>query len=244
MYADDTTIPLPAIYVEAADPTTIYTDGRSFVKRLWRDTSTGTIGTLKIRNAANDGWTALINLDVLVPAAHASTHQNGGADEINVAGLSGVLADPQVPITESVQDIVGALFIDNSDLDLTYDDGAGTVVATIKPSAAPLSPATITLTDGATVTWATGGARQNNARVTLGGNRTLDITGEVDGATGLLIVKQDGTGGRTLTLPGSSLVINDGGGTVTLSTGANEIDILTWYYDGTNFFWTIGVNYS
>jgi len=146
--------------------------------------------------------------------------------------------------TEAVQDIVGALFIDNSDLDLTYDDGAGTVVAIIKPGAAPLSPATVTLTDGATITWATGGARQNNATVTLGGNRTLDITGEVDGATGLLIVKQDGSGGRSLTLPGSSLVINDGGGAVTLSTGPSDVDILTWYYDGTNFFWTIGVNYS
>jgi len=146
--------------------------------------------------------------------------------------------------TEAVQDIVGALFIDNSDLDLTYDDGAGTVVATIKPGAAPLSPVTVTLTDAATITWATGGARQNNAKVTLGGNRTLDITGEVDGATGLLIVKQDGSGGRSLTLPGSSLVINDGGGAVTLSTGPNDVDILTWYYDGTNFFWTIGVNYS
>lgn len=31
------------------------------------------------------------------PSAHATTHQNGGTDEINVAGLSGVLADPQTP---------------------------------------------------------------------------------------------------------------------------------------------------
>jgi len=30
--------------------------------------------------------------------AHATTHQNGGADEVSVAGLSGVLADPQPPI--------------------------------------------------------------------------------------------------------------------------------------------------
>ncbi len=29
---------------------------------------------------------------------HASTHANGGADELNVAGLSGALADPQPPI--------------------------------------------------------------------------------------------------------------------------------------------------
>jgi len=31
------------------------------------------------------------------PGAHASTHENGGSDEINVAGLSGELADPQSP---------------------------------------------------------------------------------------------------------------------------------------------------
>lgn len=146
--------------------------------------------------------------------------------------------------TEDVQDIVGAMSTDSTSIDFTYDDGAATLTAAVKDGAPPLSPATVTLTDGATITWATEGARQNNARVTLGGNRTLDITGEVDGATGLLIVIQDGTGGRTLTLPGGSKVINDGGGAVTLSTGAGDIDILTWYYDGTNFFWTIGVNYS
>lgn len=28
---------------------------------------------------------------------HASSHQNGGSDEINVGGLSGTLADPQTP---------------------------------------------------------------------------------------------------------------------------------------------------
>ncbi len=33
--------------------------------------------------------------------AHATTHENGGSDEINVAGLSGVLADPQPPIIGS-----------------------------------------------------------------------------------------------------------------------------------------------
>jgi len=31
------------------------------------------------------------------PNAHAASHQNGGSDEISVAGLSGTLADPQTP---------------------------------------------------------------------------------------------------------------------------------------------------
>lgn len=33
--------------------------------------------------------------------AHAVTHQNGGGDQLSVAGLSGVLADPQTPIIGS-----------------------------------------------------------------------------------------------------------------------------------------------
>ena len=33
------------------------------------------------------------------PPAHASSHQNGGGDEISVAGLSGLLADGQTPLT-------------------------------------------------------------------------------------------------------------------------------------------------
>jgi hypothetical protein len=106
------------------------------------------------------------------------------------------------------------------------------------------SPAPVTLVDGATVTWATAGQPINNAQVTLGGNRTLDITGEVAGATGVLVVIQDATGSRTLALPGSSKVIGGGAGAVTLTTTANARDILSWYYDGTFFYWTKGLNFT
>lgn len=36
------------------------------------------------------------------PSAHASSHENGGGDEINVGGLSGVLATPQTPTTHDI----------------------------------------------------------------------------------------------------------------------------------------------
>lgn len=36
------------------------------------------------------------------PTAHSSTHENGGSDEINVAGLSGQLADPQIPTNHAI----------------------------------------------------------------------------------------------------------------------------------------------
>jgi|CXWL01.1.fsa_nt_gi hypothetical protein len=38
-------------------------------------------------------------IDSRAPTAHAVTHQNGSVDEISVAGLSGLLADPQTPLT-------------------------------------------------------------------------------------------------------------------------------------------------
>ena len=111
--------------------------------------------------------------------------------------------------------------------------------------AAALIPTFVTLTDGGTVTWTMiANATSQNATVTLAGNRTLAIAGASNGMTGLLIVKQDGTGNRTLALPAGSRVINGGAGGATLSTGANAVDILSWVYDGSNYYWTRGLNYT
>lgn len=102
MYADDTTIPLPALYIDTVDPAVTYTDGRVKAGRLWLDTSTGAIGTLKKRNAANDGWDTLINLDA-----------------------------PIANFTETVQDVVGAMFPDTATIDFTYDDATGVVTGVV-----------------------------------------------------------------------------------------------------------------
>lgn len=99
-----------------------------------------------------------------------------------------------------------------------------------------------TLTDGATITWTMSSG--NNATVTLGGNRTLAISGAVSGDYGTLKVVQDGTGTRTLTLPAGSKVVNGGGGAITLSVAANAIDIISFYYDGTNYFWYYGIAFT
>jgi hypothetical protein len=104
-------------------------------------------------------------------------------------------------------------------------------------AAAWVAPAFVTLTDAATVTWTITGQPTSHARVTLGGNRTLDIVGESNGYSGILVVTQDGTGSRTLTLPAGSLVP---GGSITLSTAAGAVDVLSFVYDGTSFYWTFG----
>lgn len=65
------------------------------------------------------------------PAAHAASHQNGGSDEISVAGLSGLLADAQTPLIENVQDIVGAMTVAGTGIGVVYDDGAGMLTITL-----------------------------------------------------------------------------------------------------------------
>jgi len=101
---------------------------------------------------------------------------------------------------------------------------------------------TQTLTDGATVTFsATAGV---SARVTLAGNRTLSITNMNNGMYLTLVVIQDGTGGRTLTLPAGVKVVNGGAGAVTLSSAANARDILTFFEIGDVIYCNVGRNYN
>lgn len=103
--------------------------------------------------------------------------------------------------------------------------------------AAWVAPSFTTLTDGATITWDTGGYPTSHAVVTLGGNRILTLTNLVAGASGTLIIKQDATGGRTLTLPSGSTVVS---GAFSLSPSANAVDVAAFVYDGTTLWWTYG----
>jgi hypothetical protein len=102
------------------------------------------------------------------------------------------------------------------------------------------------LTDGATITWSIGSAFVANATVTLGGNRTLNITSPVNGGDYVLKVVQDGTGSRTLTLgTGCTWKVSGGGsGAIVPTTTAAAVDILTFTYDGTNCYATFTKNFN
>jgi hypothetical protein len=95
-----------------------------------------------------------------------------------------------------------------------------------------ISPDFQVLVDAGTVEWDLAEARRSHARVTLGGNRTLDVTNPIEGTTGILFVQQDATGSRTLTLPGTEL-----NGGVELSTTPGAIDSVFFVYDGATFYW-------
>lgn len=101
-------------------------------------------------------------------------------------------------------------------------------------------------TDAATITWAIASVLNAQATVTLGGNRTLNITNPVVGGNYVFKITQDGTGSRTLT-KGSGCTwkeLGSSAATFGLSTAASAIDVLTFTYDGTNCLASVGKAYG
>jgi hypothetical protein len=94
-----------------------------------------------------------------------------------------------------------------------------------------IAPAFQTLASSASVTWATNGEKRNNAKLTLGTNATLAITGAVEGAQGYLEVTQDATGSRTFTLPAGTVV----GATTAINATASKLTAIAWSYNGATF---------
>ena len=97
--------------------------------------------------------------------------------------------------------------------------------------------------DSSTITWdySTG----YNAIITLTGTSgKLNITNVMNGDYGTLIVCQDAIGSKTMTLPSGSFCVNGGGGTITFSSTPTAVDIISFVYNGTNFFWSAGYNYT
>ena len=181
--------------------------------------------------------------------------ENSGNGVLYIGNYANVLAEPTANATDSVglwtkrwngngtmglvikseegtRHFLGAASVIGGD----YDDAIDGVKLLIKGNTqidgqvyAPYN----TLTDGATITPDFNDS--NNMIVTLAGNRAMANPSNLkDGASYTVIVKQDATGGRTLSF---GTAFKWAGGTApTLSTGANAVDILTFISDGTNLY--------
>lgn len=77
--------------------------------------------------------------------------------------------------------------------------------------------------------------------VTLTWDCTFTLSNPTNGQTYLLRLVQDATGSRTVTLPAS---VKSQFGTLNFSTGANDIDILSLFYNGTDYYANLGKNYE
>jgi hypothetical protein len=102
---------------------------------------------------------------------------------------------------------------------------------------------------GTTVNWDVSG-QSTNYEITLTGTTTLNLSNVRNGEYGTIIVRQDGVGGRTITLGtingsgGTHRVANGGGGSIVLTSNASAIDVLTFTYNGSIMFWTVGNDYT
>ena len=95
-------------------------------------------------------------------------------------------------------------------------------------------------TGSTTINWNSG----NKQVVTLSSNTTFTFTAPTGGECNLVLrCVQDGTGGRVATWPAA--VLAPGGKTLNLvlSTGINRVDIVSLYYNGTNYYATITKNF-
>lgn len=78
-------------------------------------------------------------------------------------------------------------------------------------------------------------------RVLLDANVTLTLSNPFSGGAYVLRLEQDGVGGHTVTWPLN--VLWPGGVAPTLSTAPNAIDLISLYYDGTDFYGSFSLGY-
>lgn len=82
----------------------------------------------------------------------------------------------------------------------------------------------------------------NKQRSTLTGNVTFTFTAPGGPCNLVLVLIQDGTGSRLVTWPAS--VKWAGGVAPTLTTTAGRVDIVSFYYNGTNYYGQAALNYT
>jgi hypothetical protein len=104
---------------------------------------------------------------------------------------------------------------------IKFSDGTTMTTASTSGIGTPVA-----LTDAATI--ALDLSTGSNFTVTLGGNRTLaNATNMTVGGSGIIKVKQDGTGSRTLAY--QSMYVFDGDTAFTIGTTLNKSSIITYY---------------
>lgn len=171
--------------------------------------------------------------------ATGGTITGSGTVTVSINGQSGLGASPVAADEFAIYD---ASATTHKKITTTELFGSDVLTATAREYTKTQNFNMTTLSDGANISW---DLSQNQvATVTLAGNRTLDApSNQVAGATYILIVKQDGTGSRTLNTSASAYKF-PGGTEPTLSTAASAVDILTFVSDGTSMFGVAQLNFS
>jgi hypothetical protein len=185
-------------------------------------------------------------VDAQVAGATIADANASTKGKIQLAGdLGGTAAAPTVPGLAVKAPLASPTFTGTVTTD-AITTGALSSSSVTAPTYAS-TPRTLTYS-GSTISW--NPTQGLNAAITLTQNSTLSFTAAPPvGSYGTVVLTQDATGNRTITLPTITNVTNKVLGststsTVALSTAANSKDILNFYYDGTVVYWNIGQGYG
>lgn len=85
-------------------------------------------------------------------------------------------------------------------------------------------------------------AVNDSFKVTLTDNCTFTLSTPLAGNSYVIVLIQDGTGSRTVTWPAT--VKFQGGTAPTLTTDANAVDVITLFWDGTQYLANVGKDFS
>lgn len=152
--------------------------------------------------------------DPQTPATHAVSHEDGGGDEIDVTNLSGVLADPQTPAAHATaHELGGSDAIDGAHVATTQgtlSEAGGNVIPDLDAHGACWN---LVLTANA---WTVG--------------VPLNPT---PGMTICMRIEQGNAGGYTLAW--NAIWLWPGGTAPTITPALGSVDLVSAYYDGTNW---------
>ena len=196
-----------------------------------------------------DAYTSFAVQHFTTSATTSYTLDNPVANENEIAlFINNVRQEPGSSYAYTASGTTLTLSAATSSSDTMYCVFIGKAVQTVTPSSSSLTASMIstassfdfpvqiyfgeeTLTDGATIDWNL--QTQQVAKVTLGGNRTLNApTNQNAGGFYSLLIVQDGTGSRTLSF--NSAYKFTGATAPTLTTTASAKDLIVFRSDGTN----------
>jgi len=172
---------------------------------------------------------------------HSARHENGGADKINVTGLSGELADNQPPKTHASSHKSGGgdeiklneLGNPDGDVNINEKDLQNIETAWFKEEHDNGNSGA-----AKTINWNNG----QKQKIKLTDNCTFTFTAPGGACNLVLKLIQNWEGSKNPVWPAS--VKWPGGTEPTWTPDADAIDIVTFYYDGTNYYGQAGLDFG